>query len=689
MHPPFTPSTLPADELDAATVGRAVTFDGLVDRIKGAVRDGSRPHTLIVAPRGAGKTHTIHVAVHRSLVDPSTAKSVLPVFIPEDSLAIGSYVDLLVEIARSIDDALGESAREMRRNRDTIGIEQEILTAAGGRMILLAIENLDRVFEALGSGGQGALRAWVETSTAIMIFATAPMLFAGVSSRSYPWYGSFIVESLPDLTVDDAVVMLSRAARRNADEALAIFLESTQGRERLRVIHRLAGGSPRLWHVLSEGIDIESLDALVPAIESLLDRLAPYYQQQLWQLPAGEQRLVVELARGWERRTVTDLAAAVGISNQSAAAALGRLASSRWVTSTKAETGDRRASWYDLTEPLLRYHLQYREDRGKPLRLIVEFLRSFYSHERLLEELPSATTGSSVERHLQHALIEQRWYAQGALDNPEDLLAGLRAWMVDELAAIRDIAIILEAVLMFALDKPSKRTVPRHLEPLVRDAIAAQSGMHTLSDKIHASLQHLRLLAWEDDADDALSLFEQLCHPSDDDRPYTIDRECAAIRERHTSMPALVLRYILAWRLGQDGKFDEALTALDDVLDDIQASDIATEFDRNLMWAEWFRAIPMAKTSPRRRAGDIGVGWELAKSLSRGDIQPNQFDTIMATFTEDTRSVVAAMAAMAIHVFGIDMPDRYNPRRYLDEGLLGVVDHFLAEEAKRTREASA
>ncbi|WP_445168813.1 MarR family transcriptional regulator [Mycolicibacterium sp. Dal123E01] len=362
-HPAFTPSAMTADQLDAITVGRTTTFDTLVDRIKGAARGGSRPHTLIVAPRGAGKTHTLHVAVHRSLADPDTTKSVLPVLIPEDSLAIGSYVDLLVEIARSIDDGLAAMARDMRTQKDTIGIEQAILAAAGDRMILLAIENLDRVFDALGPGGQGALRAWVETSTAITIFATAPTLFDGVSSRMYPWYGSFIVESLPDLTVDDAVTMLSHAALRNDNETLATFIESTQGRERLQVIHRLVGGSPRLWHILSEGIDVASLDALVPAVESLLDRLAPYYQQQLWQLPAGEQRLVVELARGWEPRTVTDLAAAVGISNQTAAAALGRLASSHWVTSAKAETGDRRASWYDLTEPLLRYHLQYREGR--------------------------------------------------------------------------------------------------------------------------------------------------------------------------------------------------------------------------------------------------------------------------------------------------------------------------------------
>lgn len=71
--------------------------------------------------------------------------------------------------------------------------------------------------------------------------------------------------------------------------------------------------------------------------------------------------LIVELARGSGPRTVTDLAAAVGVSNQSAAAALGRLTAARWVVAAKSETGDRRATWYDLTDPLIRRIVQYRE----------------------------------------------------------------------------------------------------------------------------------------------------------------------------------------------------------------------------------------------------------------------------------------------------------------------------------------
>lgn len=355
----FTPSAMSAADLEALTVGRSDLLETLTRRISSSARDGSRPHTLLLGKRGAGKTHTLHVVLGRALSDASVARHVLPVLIAEDSLAIGSYADLLVEIARTISPELGEEARTLRRARDPVGIEAAVIQEAAGRTILLVIENLDRVFDGIGAAGQGSLRAWVETSTAVLIFATTPVLFSGVSSRDYPWYGSFMIETIPDLSVDDAVTLLNQAAQRRQDTTLGMFLQSMRGRERIAAIHRLVGGTPRTWHLLSECADATSLEAVSPAVGALLDRLAPYYQQRLWQLPAGEQRLVVELARSPGPRTVTDLADAVGVSNQSASTALGRLAADHWVTSSKTDE-DRRTSWYDLTEPLLRNYVQYR-----------------------------------------------------------------------------------------------------------------------------------------------------------------------------------------------------------------------------------------------------------------------------------------------------------------------------------------
>ncbi|OBA77887.1 MarR family transcriptional regulator [Mycolicibacterium mucogenicum] len=359
-HPAFSPGTVDPRDLDARTVGRGPLLKRLTDRIISSAQDGSRPHTLLVAPRGAGKTHTLQVALHRALKQRKAAKATLLLELSEDALAIGSYPDLLVELLRTLGPDVHERARQLRG--DALELEREILDLAAGRMVLVAIENADRIFDAIGEAGQGSFRAWVETSTAVLVFATSPALFPAVSSRTHPWYGSFIIEELPDLTDADVAELLTQHAR---DRELVSYVGTSEGRHKIDDVAQIVGWSPRVWQIIADTVDKTGLQEVRPAADAALEQLTPHYQQVLWQLPAGEQRLIVELARADGGRTVTDLAAAVGISNQSASAALGRLTTGGWVHPRKADSGDRRATWYDLSDPLLRNYLHYRERRQR------------------------------------------------------------------------------------------------------------------------------------------------------------------------------------------------------------------------------------------------------------------------------------------------------------------------------------
>ena len=102
-HPIFTPTAITAERLDEATVGRDELIDRVSERVRDAARSGARRHTLLVGSRGSGKTHTLTVATHRALADPRVAAAVAVAWIPEDSLSIDSYRDLLVETARALD----------------------------------------------------------------------------------------------------------------------------------------------------------------------------------------------------------------------------------------------------------------------------------------------------------------------------------------------------------------------------------------------------------------------------------------------------------------------------------------------------------------------------------------------------------------------------------------------------------
>lgn len=378
-HPIFTPTALTPAQLSEATVGREQVISRVAARVRDAAISGARRHTLLVGSRGSGKTHTLAVALHRALADPKVTKAVALAWIPEDSLSISSYRDLLVEAGRALSPELTEQARALRRARDHVGLEQLIEGYAASRTVVLVVENLDRVFRDLGRVDTGALRAFVETSGRVLVLASTPLLFSGVTSRSEPWYGSFDVERLGELDVAEGGEILRRRAVARGEGDLAAYVMSEQGQARLRAIAHLAGGSPRLWQILADAVTIPSLDEVVPAVEKLLDDLSPYYQQRLWELGGQEQKLVVALGRASGALTVAELAEATGIETRAAATSLGRLAEASWVRPMKADGGDQRKTWYELREPLLRHHLQYRDSHGGPLRVVVEVLRGWYS----------------------------------------------------------------------------------------------------------------------------------------------------------------------------------------------------------------------------------------------------------------------------------------------------------------------
>ena len=431
LHPIFTPTAISGDSLDAATVGREDVIERVAQRVRDAARSTARRHSLLVGARGSGKTHTLTVGVHRALVDPEVAEAVALAWIPEDSLGIGSYRDLLAEVVRSMDPGHLESAQRLRRAGDIGALEALVMKIAGPRTVVLVLENLNRVFGDVGTRDSGALRGFVETSGKVLVLASTPLLFSGVTNRNEPWYGSFDVEHLKELSASEGSEIVRRRALQRSNPELAAFVMSAEGQARMRAIAHLAGGSPRLWQILAEAVTVASLDQLVPAVEKLLDDLAPYYQQRLWDLGGNDQRLVLELGRAAGAVTVGDLSGLTGIEERAAATALGRLADASWVKATKAAGGDRRKSWYELREPLLRHHLQYRDSRGEPLRVIVEVLRGWYSPQERRQQLAHADRGSVVERFLSFTMVSDppsRSDIAYATRDVDGLMAEVRCW---------------------------------------------------------------------------------------------------------------------------------------------------------------------------------------------------------------------------------------------------------------------
>jgi len=392
---PFTPAQETAEDLDRRTVGRDQLLAILDERLRLAATTRTRQHTLLVGPRGSGKTHLIEVALYRALSQPDVADGLVIARIAEDVVGITSYTDLLRELAQSL-------GLDVDDERDSGALERLLVDAAGDRTLVLVIENLNRVFRSINVVGQSDLRAWAETSGRVFILAAAPALFPAVRDRGKPWFGGFMETPVGGLTADQGRELLIHLASERGDKDLVDALQSDRGKARIQAVSQLTAGSPRIWTIFSDRLDVQSLDELIPAVEALVEGLVPYYQSLLWDLSDTQQAIVRQLAEGSSAAmTAAEIAAQIGRSQQTVSKALGLLRESRWVNDEKLpESHDQRTTWYSLSEPMLRHHFQWRATKGEPLRLIVDLLRQWFDPGDLHQGLAHATPTSAREAYL-------------------------------------------------------------------------------------------------------------------------------------------------------------------------------------------------------------------------------------------------------------------------------------------------
>lgn len=425
----FTPSTMSAARLERLFTVRGPVLGSLMRRVAALGNTPSPHHTLLVGPRGAGKTHLISLVYHRSQALVDAGSHLQTAWLPEDPWAIVSYQHLLTAVLNI--------TAPRRRWRGTDEAELlSVLTASTQEHgpLLLLMENVDQVLRQIGPEGQQKLRHLLQTRSDVLVIGGTTRLDRNFSDQDQPLFGFFDTITLRPFTPEQAREMLTALARENHDEVLAERLGSDTALARLRTVTHLAGGQPRLWALLGSSLTAEGLDALGPLLLSRCDDLTPYYQEQLAHLP-GQQRLVVaELASADRPLSVKDLAGAVGQDQRSVAKTLSDLSSRGWVTPVEtvfADLLDRRRTYYELTDPLARLVFQIKESRGRALRLAVEFLRNWFDPT----ELDGAYHTTHPTAHLSATGNQSTACSRYPARPSDPLPSGLLAQVEDALAA--------------------------------------------------------------------------------------------------------------------------------------------------------------------------------------------------------------------------------------------------------------
>ena len=387
----FTPSMMAPETLEAMLVQREPVLVRCLDRVLDSLRSGGSHHTLLVGPRGIGKTHLISLLHHRLSQTRYGRDDALIAWMREEEWGVTSFLELVLRILRTLDASypeLGIEARasciyELPLKEAEKRAESVLLEVLSEKRLVLLLENLDDLFDQLGDAGHKAWRAFIQNHNNMILVCSTPSLFTGVTLQKSAFYGFFDIEPLIELDFEDVVSLLGKIAVERGDKKLAEFIETPEGRARIRAVHHLAEGNPRIYIIFAQFLSRDALDELVQAFMHTLDELTPYYQARMKEL-SGQQRKIVEFLVAYRGAApVKQIAKSCFITQQTCSSQLKLLKEKRYVRSI--EQG--RESYYELCEPLMRLCMEVKKQRGEPLSLFVEILRIWYTEDELKDWL--------------------------------------------------------------------------------------------------------------------------------------------------------------------------------------------------------------------------------------------------------------------------------------------------------------
>ena len=275
----FTPSMMAPETLEAIFVNREPILKRLVDSVVGSALTLSKQHHLLVGPRGIGKTHLISLIHHRLSLNARLPDRALVAWMREEEWGVTNFFELVLRILRTLNnsypelniEALVDPVYELNKAQAEQRANEILLSLLKSKTLIILLENIDDLFLQLGDIGQKQLRGFIQNHPQFVVVATTPALFSGVSAQKSVFYGFFNIEILDELGFDDAVELLAKIATERGDAKLTEFIQSQDGRARIRALHHLAEGNPRIYIIFAQFLTQESLDELVQAFMHTLE----------------------------------------------------------------------------------------------------------------------------------------------------------------------------------------------------------------------------------------------------------------------------------------------------------------------------------------------------------------------------------------------------------------------------------
>ena len=400
------------ERLRHTSVAREHLLDNAIESLRGSVDRKSKSHLLFIGPRGIGKTHLLSCIEDAVQSDQALGSRVVVVRFPEESNRTLSFADFLIGMCGILKEVL-EDEPLWARLFDAVETEEDDARVADtlmpaireenrrrGRTLLIMLENLGEILgqQIRDRNDVAALRKFFMADNGCLLLATAPLHFDGITDVGQPFYDFFDIQILENLSFEETVEVI----RLNLEwEGHTDILETLEDmRPRLRALYQMTGGNPRLTMMLYELIAHESVSGVQDQFHVLLDRISPFYQSRLNDLPPGQRALLECLASMRDqKKTPAAIAMRMRMSQQETSSLLKRLSDAHYLRADQ-HPQDRRSRLYTIREGFFDIWLAMSLSRGarKRMPFLLDFFSLFY---------PSIAAREEKRRQLRAKLLEE------------------------------------------------------------------------------------------------------------------------------------------------------------------------------------------------------------------------------------------------------------------------------------------
>ena len=525
----YNPGFLSDDELVESFCVRTAEFESIIESLGDS--DGrSSSHTIVIGPRGSGKTHLL-LRVAAEMRREDRVGGYFPITFSEESYEVSTHGEFWLEcLGRLAEQApldersgLRLTYKELRTVRDDGILAERCLGSIldfsdrHGKRLALVVENLNMLLPDMADSGIGwKLRRTLQTEPRITLLGSATSRFEEIDHPDQPLYDIFRAIALRPLNTEECGILWSSVSGHPSQEGT------------IRPLEILTGGSPRMIAVVARFRTTHSFNELMNNLLDLIDDHTEYFKSHIDALPPQERRVYLTLARLWKPATTREVADRARINTSKCSAFLRRLVERGAVTE---EGGVPRRRQYYLTERLynIYYLLRSPSGEGQAVRALIQFMSCCYSPGQMLDFgvriAQEHQAGNTQLRQLQRLAFSSLLELPEMEDIQEDLLTDT---VVISQFGSDETPVLAERIVRELINQATSLSAEGQHEEAISDydQITRRFGQSRLPNiAMYVALSFVRkgkLLSESSRSDDAIVAYDQAINTFGDWKDYYV-----------------------------------------------------------------------------------------------------------------------------------------------------------------------